>query len=367
MKRFFWLSLALLLLSGFVAANAAVVVDSAGQTHELPDKINQVICSGPGCLRLLSYLQAEALVVAVDDIEKRKVQFEARPYALALPDYKTLPVFGEFRGKDNPELILSLTPAPQVIFKTFAGEMGYDPEELEQKTGIPVIQLVYGNLGGQRPQLYSSLRIMGEALGKKQRAEEVVAFFEEQITDLQQRTQGFSEQEAPSVYVGGIAHSGSAHGFLSTEPSYPPFRFIHARNPLSEGNLGRKLKYASISKEALLAIDPDVLLVDLSTLQLGSNAGGLYELQQDPIYKTLSAVKAGKVYGVLPYNWYSRNFGSVLANAYFIGKLLYPANFSDIEPRTKADEIYRFLVGKPVFTELNQFFSGQAFRPLMVN
>jgi iron complex transport system substrate-binding protein len=352
-------------LCAVTLADAAVLVDSAGQTHELPDQVDRVICSGPGCLRLLSYLQADDLVVAVDDMEKRSSTFDARPYALALPHYKTLPVFGEFRGKDNPELILTLNPAPQVIFKTFAGDMGYDPEELEQKTGIPVVRLDYGNLGKQRAQLYSSLRIMAAVLGKTERAEAVIAFFEGQIADLQQRTQGLSEKEAPSVYVGGVAHSG-AHGFQSTEPSYPPFSFIHARNPLSEG-IGQDLQYADIGKEALLTMDPDVLLLDLATLQLGAGASGLNELQQDPVYRSLSAVKAGRVYGVLPYNWYSRNYGSILANAYFIGKLLYPERFSDIDPLDMADEIYSFLVGRPVLAELNQFFDGLAFKPVMDN
>jgi iron complex transport system substrate-binding protein len=366
MKRSILLSLVLLLVVGIAAAHATVVVDSAGKQHELPQAVAQVICSGPGCLRLLSYLQAQDLVVAVDDMEKRRFQFDARPYALALPHYNTLPVFGEFRGRDNPELILSLVPAPQVIFKTFAGDTGYDPEELEQKTGIPVVRIAYGDLGRQRPQLYSSLRIMAAVLGKTERAEAVIAFLEGQIDDLQARTQGLSEKEAPSVYVGGVAHSG-AHGFQSTEPSYPPFSFIHARNPLSEGVAAQDLEYADIAKEALLTMDPDVLLLDLATLQLGAGAGGLYELQQDPVYRTLSAVKAGRVYGVLPYNWYNRNFGSILANAYFIGKLLYPERFTDIDPQVKADEIYSFLVGKPVLADLNQFFNGLAFKPVAVN
>ncbi len=43
----------------------------------------------------------------------------------------------------------------------------------------------------------------------------------------------------------------------------------------------------------------------------------------------------------------------MLANAYFIGKTLYPPDrFEDVDPpEEKADEIYTFFIGKPVFDE----------------
>lgn len=156
-----------------------------------------------------------------------------------------------------------------------------------------------------------------------------------------------------------------AHGFQSTEPEYPPFQFIHARNAAAVP--GQDLSHADIAKEAIMAMDPDILLLDLATLKMGEESSGLFELRNDPAYRTLSAVKSGKVFGVLPYNWYSTNYGSILANAYYIGKLLYPDRFSDIDPAVKADEIYSFLVGKAVFVELNHFFGDLAFLPLEVN
>jgi len=70
-------------------------------------------------------------------------------------------------------------------------------------------------------------------------------------------------------------------------------------------------------------------------------------IQNDPALKALTAVQAGRVYGVLPYNWYTKNYGSILANAYFIGKMLYSERFKDVGPVAKADEIYQFFVGKP--------------------
>ncbi|MEF2145506.1 MAG: iron ABC transporter substrate-binding protein [Desulfovibrionaceae bacterium] len=358
----------LLVLSGSSAyAESRTVYDALGKNVEIPDRVERVICSGSGCLRLLSYLQAQPMVVAVDDIESRRSSFDARPYALANPQFKTLPIFGEFRGRDNPELILTLEPQPQVILKTYASSMGYDPAELQNKTGIPVVVLDYGDLGGKRPQLYQSLRTMGEVLGKQVRAEEVIAFMEAQIADLQRRTKDVPEQERPTVFVGGVAFKGP-HGYQSTEPAYPPFAFVNARNlAWTEGLSGKELSHSDVAKEMIVQWNPDYLFLDLATLQLGEEAGGLYELRTDPAYRTLSAVKEGRVYGLLPYNWYTRNYGSILANAYYIGKLLHPERFADVDPAAKTDEIYTFLVGKPVFKDLNAMFQGLAYQPVPVN
>ncbi len=366
MRRCGVILLGLILLIVAVKVTATEISDSTGRRINVPVPAERVICSGPGCLRLIVYLQAQDRVVAVDDIEKKRPQFDARPYSLANPQFKTLPMFGEFRGYDNPELILSLKPAPQVIFKTFPA-MGHDPEKLQQKTGIPVIILDYGDLEQQRLNLYSSLRIMGQVIGKLQRAEEVVGYYEKTISDLAARTWDIPPGERRSCFVGGIALKGP-HGFQSTESGYPPFGFVNARNVAQDpSSLGKPSGAASVAKEKIIEWDPDILFLDLSTLQMGDNAGGLFELKNDPAYRTLSAVQKGEVYGLLPYNWYTQNFGSILANAYFIGKLLYPSRFTDVDPVAKADEIYSFLVGKPVFRAMNQEFQGLVYRKVPVN
>lgn len=345
-------------------AGGRTVVDSSGKAVSVPDKVDRVICSGSGCLRLLTYLQAQDRIVAVDDIEARRRQFDARPYAIANPQFKTMPIFGQFRGFDNPELILTLEPQPQVILKTYSSVMGHDPVELEQKTGIPVAVLNYGDLGRLRPELYKSLRTMGEIMGKQERAEAVIAFIQGQIDDLVSRTSDIPEADLPSVFVGGVAFKGP-HGYQSTEPAYPPFKFVRTNNLAYDARLsGKELRHSDIAKEMIVQWNPDYLFLDLATLQLGDEAGGLHELRTDPSYRTLTAVREGRVYGLLPYNWYTKNYGSILANAWYIGKLLYPDRFSDVDPAAKADEIFTFLVGEPVFKDMDAMFGNLAYKPI---
>ncbi len=362
LQCFFLTVLLLVLAENLFAENLRTVIDAAGRKVKIPVKIERVICSGPGCLRLLTYLQSQDKVVGVDSMEKRNSVFDARPYALANPQFANLPLFGGFRGHDNPELIMGLDPFPQVIFKTYPS-MGYDPVKLEKKTDIPVIVLNYGDMFKYRQDLFNALAIMGKVMGKDQRADELIAFFKNQIKELKQRSSNVDESDKIPCFVGGIAFKGP-HGFQSTHTFYPPFLFINAKNVAAFDKTGKNLTNTIISKESLIKWDPEILFLDLSTLQMGKHAGGLHELKTDQVYQSLSGVRQGNVFGLLPYNWYTLNFGSILADAWYAGKILYPDRFSDIDPEKKADEIYTFLVGRPVFAGMNKAFGNMVFKKI---
>ncbi|MBM7409217.1 hypothetical protein [Methanococcus maripaludis] len=75
-------------------------------------------------------------------------------------------------------------------------------------------------------------------------------------------------------------------------------------------------------------------------------------------YESLSAFKNGDVYLIYRYKSYMVDYGTVLANTYYIGTVLYPEEFSDIDPEDKADEIYEFLVGEAVYDKMAENFEG---------
>jgi iron complex transport system substrate-binding protein len=341
------------------------ITDGFGRNVTVPRDVESVVCSGAGCLRYLVYLQAQDLVVGVDSLEKQENQIEGRPYVLANPQLKDYPLIGEARGQDDPEKIIDVNP--QVVLKTSMIGQASTPtaaeaDTLQSKTGIPVVALPYGSLSNEegKARMYSSLRIMGEVVGKQERAEEVIAYIEATMQDLENRTADIPESERKTVYIGGVSMAG-AHGIISTEPSYPPFLWVNANNVAK----GLGADHADIAKEALVDWDPEYIFIDVGTLQVG-NEGAIGELKNDESLQGLSAVKNGNVYGVIPYNFYSTNYESVLANAYFVGKVLYPDRFEDIDPETKANEIFTFFLGKPVFSDLNGQYNDTGFKQIQL-
>ncbi len=351
--------------TGEAAESAGITLtDGLGREVTIPENAEKVVCSGAGCLRYLVYLQAQDYVVGVDSMEKKKNEIEGRPYVLANPQFNDYPLIGEAKGKDDPEKIIEINP--QVILKTSmigqsSAPTATEADALQEKTGIPVVSLPYGSLNNetQKAEMYNSLKIMGKVVGKQERSEEVIAYIEATMQDLENRTADIPESERKTVYIGGVSLSG-AHGIISTEPAYAPFLWVNAKNVAA----GMGTEHADIAKEALVDWDPEYIFIDVGTLQLG-NEGAIGELKNDTSLAGLSAVKKGKVYGVIPYNFYSTNYESVLANAYFVGKVLYPDRFEDIDPEAKADEIYTFFLGKPVFSDLNGQYSNMGFKQIL--
>ena len=50
------------------------------------------------------------------------------------------------------------------------------------------------------------------------------------------------------------------------------------------------------------------------------------------------------------------NIGTAIADAYACGKVLYPDKFSDVNLPKKADEVYTFFLGKPVYQRMKKDF-----------
>ncbi|MFO7991045.1 MAG: iron ABC transporter substrate-binding protein [Thermoplasmata archaeon] len=315
------------------------VTDMVGREVEIPKDIDEIVGIEAGALRLLVYMQAEDMVVGVEDFEKND---DLRPYIMAHPELQGKTSIGPQHGGDA-ELITAAQP--DVIFWTYAEEG--EADDLQKKTNIPVIVLRYGDIDNNRDTFYEALELIGEVLGKDERADSIIGFFDDTIEDLNNRTKDISPEDKPPCYVGGIGYRG-AHGLSSTEPDYAPFQFMNADNVAG----GLETEHAFVDPEEIIEWDPEILFVDEGGFNL------VMDDLNDSVYNEIEAVENGDVYAVLPYNYYTANYGTIMANSYYIGGILYPEKFSDVNTEEKADEIYEFLVGEKVYDQMESSFGG---------
>jgi len=343
----------LLLLMGIIisipcqAKEKITVTDMAGRNVTLSKGPERVICISPGTLRLIIYVEGKSSVVGVEDIEKRFPK--TRPYWIANSELSRLPSIGP--GGPNtinkePDLEKVLAVNPDVVFISYM-EQG-KADSLQNKIGIPIIVLTYGPFGTFNEVVYDSIRLVGRILDKEARAEAVVDFIENSREDLYSRAGGVPEDQKPAAYAGGIGFKGT-HGIESTETLYAPFEWVNARNvAMSEGKKG----HLFVDKETILSWNPDIIFID---------SGGNELIRQDYVkkpdfYEALKAFKARRVHSLHSFNWYMTNIGTVITDAYSVGKILYPECFKDVNLAGKADEIYTFLVGKPVYEQMTKSF-----------
>lgn len=324
-----------------------VVTDLAGREVEISVPAERVTAIGPGALRLVCYAGCADKVVGIENMEKQ--WSTGRPYIIANPGLLELPVIGQGGPDSTPDPEMLLSVDPDVIFVAYLVDAA-KADELQSKTGIPVVVLSYGQLGTFDQEVYDSIALIGEITGEAERADEVVSFIKGCRDDLGERTADIPEGEKPSVYVGGIGMKGT-HGIESTQGNFPPLAAINALNVVDEtGSKGSVM----IDKEKLIAWDPDIIFIDESGLQTVKE-----DYTANPgFYNTLKALKEGKLYGYLPYNYYTTNIDTAIADAYFMGKTVFPQAFEDIDPEEKADEIYEFLLGEPMYERMASDFGG---------
>lgn len=328
---------------------ARTVTDLSGRTIDLPDRIERVIALR-GALSLICYLGLVDRVAGVEYHEIKETRWigsRGRSYRMANPVLGKLPVVGS-RNRPQPEKIINISP--DVIFLGSSATRIAD--QLQRQTSIPVVVVDVGDLGAHKNRFYMSIKLIGEICGKQERAQELIDRIENSIADLERRTADLPPKKRKKVYIGGLQFK-VAHGILGTSRDYPPFKMVNAINVVDKLKVNRKLVKGrfSINPEIFIKLKPDAIFICESGLNLV-----VQELRK-PLFLHLPAVKNGRVYGLLPH-YYSADPATVLAEAYYVGKVLYPDRFQDVEIKVLADDLYSFFVGRPLYNEMAKIFGG---------
>lgn len=325
------------------------ITDSTGRTVTIPETVESIVCVNVGALRYTCYMQAQDLVVGVEDYEQEPTMSRLYNY-VNFEQFSSLPVIGS-NGEHYPEAIISANP--DVIIMSAAESK--DADDLQDKTGIPVV-VVPGSDTTLDDNAYETIRLMGEVYGKEDRAEELTNYLDSVKADLETRTADIPDADKPTVYVGGVSFKGH-HGFEGTEANYGPFVLIHANNLAdTTGQSGA----FDIDTEQVLAWDPDVIFLDFNGMALINED---YAKNPD-FYQGLTAVREGRVYSQISFRSSASNLETALADAYYAATILYPEQFADIDPVEKAGEIFTALLGTNPYEDLKE--AGYEFRPIQL-
>ena len=321
-----------------------MITDGMDRNVEIPDCVERIVCVGVGALRYTCYVGGADRVVGVEDYEKEPGM--SRLYNYVNYDlFKDLPAIGT-NGEPFAEEIINVDPQV-IVMSSYASQ---DPDELSQKTGIPVV-VVPGSDTTLDEKAYVTIRILGELYQLESRAEELTAYLKAIQKDLDERTSAIAEEAKPTCYVGGVAIKGQ-HGFEGTEAYYGPFELIHAKNL---ANTTEQTGAFNIDVEQVLSWDPDLIFLDFNGMSLINEDYGAHP----DFYNALTAVKEGKVYSQISFRSYASNLETAMADAYYAACVMYPEQFRDIDPVEKAGEIFTELLGSNPYSDLEE--AGYAF------
>lgn len=312
------------------------ITDALGREVTVPAAVEKIVPLG-NTPRMISYLGLAGKVVGIGDCERAKSPLQAYAY-VNRELWKDLPIVGsDSMGETSyyPEELIQT--APDVIVCTY----GLDTvQDIERQTGLPVVAVTDASLF--TPEYEDSLRILGEVCGVSERAEAVVEFINSCISDLRTRTENIPDDDKPSILAAAATFKGS-HGIEGVYSNYAVFDVISVndvtRNMTDTGVAGGLL----VDKEQILAWDADLIFLDYSGVELVRQ-----DMAENPdFYTQLKAFRNGDVYQCPNSTWHWSNVEIPLVSAYYMGSLLYPEAFADVDFEAKASEIFEFFLGQP--------------------
>lgn len=328
------------------ASETREIVDSYGRTVNVPTKINTILPFGTSSLRLVCYLGAEDMVTCVDESQQdpRTINVSV-PYKQVFAEkFADLPAVGKYSGgyiTYNEQIIAT---SPDVIFVTYFDLQQI--ETLQEQTGIPVVGLKITK-GLFDDEFTYSMELLGDLLGKEDRATELINYIDEITEDLNNRTKDIPEAEKKTVYSGAMTYYGQ-HGIQQTMANCPQIAAINAINVADSAadKVSESGTYEA-DMEMIQKWNPDVIFIDPYNLSLVND-----EYKQNPaFFESLDSVKNGEVYSQPAYIRDGFNIELALIDCYFAGICVYPERFDDLDIAIKAKEIFEKFVGVDLYSQ----------------
>lgn len=272
-----------LVLSGITVCQAATITDAAGRKVVVPDRIERVMAAGPPASILLYVLAPQKMVGWVREPGQTEKEF-------LLASVRDLPTYGQLTGKGgtaNIEAVLAAKPDVIIDVGTVSQTYASLADKVQEQTGIP-----YVLIDGSFARTPTTLRETGAMLGVPDRAEELAAYSEKSLADLQTGLSSINGPERPRVYY-GRGPEGLETG-LSGSINMEIISAAGAENVAAAAGKGG---LTQVSAEQVLSWKPDIVIA--ASPKLASSLAG------DPIWSQLDAVKDGRIHIApsVPFGW----------------------------------------------------------------
>jgi iron complex transport system substrate-binding protein len=267
--------LALLVLPWSAPLSARTLTDSSGRQVEVPDRIQRVFAAGPPAATLLTVLAPDTLVGWV-----RAPRPEEKPFLP--PVVRDLPETGRLTGRgDTVSLEALVASKPDLIldFGTVSDTYRSLADRVQAQAGIP-----YLLVDGRFAQTPAALRLVGQILGRPERAEAIASEAERTFAEVDRVLAGVTAADRPRVYLarGPEGLESGSRGSINTEIIERVGAVNVVEGPREKGGL------VTVSPEQVLAWSPDtVITLDGRFAKAASTLA---------MWKDVPAVAQGRIY-----------------------------------------------------------------------
>ena len=328
-------------------AETMEVADLKGRTVTLPAEVNKVV---------VTFNLEEYFAVAGEDGMDRLAGWSHKywqgrrqdaydAFTAVYPALADLPDVG-YNGDISAEAIISLQPDVVLASATGANYNALEPAFDNLKAAG--IECVFFDFHAQTLEKHAeSIRLLGKILGREDRAEEIISFYNEQMAVVTDRLADLKDEDRPRVYMEFSMGPGQFGNTWSEQMWGALIRTCGGTN-IAAGMEGASV---DIAPEQVISADPEVIIFTCSPREdvndnvvLGYGADEAIARENLKAYENregwadLSAVKNHRM-GAL-YHDLSRHIFD-FAGAQFLAKQIQPELFADLDPEANLAEFFR--------------------------
>ncbi len=303
------------------------VRDDLGRTVAIPLKVEKIISLQPEASRILAALGCADKLVGLDYFLIKNDHL----FGLIFPDSKNLPIVAYEDVSVNLESVLRLNP-DMILASPYDAHV---PDSLQMKTGCPVVAI---SSLGRFEGLFNEIRLIGRAVGRSERAEALIAYFQRTLDGLIRTLSGVPQADRPRVY---LAFWSSV---VRTPVFYDPITFAGGQN------LGQSLASmypgsdgAVVSLERIVSWDPDIILIH------GNYPPEKRRVTVDSVLgdRRLRSVKAVRDKRVLYtfgfWSWWDP--AEVLVETLYLAKVFHPELFRELDLAREGNKVFHEVYG----------------------
>lgn len=344
-----------LLISGIVTCSsygqAKNIIDITGQNVSVPDHPRRIILGEGRLIYALEPLEQKHLFDRLVGWQGEFREADTQNYEQmrkVFPQAEKLAVIGRSSADTvSPEKVLELRPDLVIFSTTGHGPgQGSDIAERLKAAHIPVVFVDFRE--NPLKTTVPSMRILGHVLGREKEAKVFTDFYEKRLNEIHAVVDQIPQEKRPTVFIDMLA--GTRQSCCHTAGHGNMGAFIEAAGghnvaaDLLPGYLGE------VSAEELIALDPDILILDGTRgpvrsrvgLKMGSQVTpeqakeSLNRLLEAPELAGLRAVKTDRTYGIW-HTFYDSPFNILAVET--MAKWFYPDRFRHLDPEADRQEM----------------------------
>lgn len=308
------------------APQVRTMVDGAGRTVTIPEKIDKVFCTTPVATTMLYILAPEKLVGWNYELAPITKKFMPQEYA-------ELPNLGGWYMSNTCNIEELLKYDLDMIFVSSPTDPGMC-DEISTMTGKPTFYI-------KHPVKESGIyfKTMGEILGLEERARELADYCDRTIKETEEKVATIPQDEMVTVY-----YAEGTDGLMTDPKGSTVSEVLDTVGGVNVAEIPIKGAggLSPVTLEQVLKWDPEVIITWSVN---GEERGFLVEyIKNNKDWQSLQAVKSGRVYEApanVPFYFFGRLTGANQIIGYkWAGQLLYP-DIYNYNIREEIKEFYK--------------------------